>query len=407
MAAVRWRRNCACLVIIGLLGWAGNVDAASLNGSSKLEKMLTPLIGAADAVMVASPDGRILAAIHHNRLLVPASTLKLITALATLHCLGETYRFPTDFYGSPKGDLIVKGYGDPLLVSEQLDVIAHHLAGQVQRVRDLILDDSYFSHPIVVPGRNHSVEPYDAPNGALCVNFNTVFFERRDGRWMSAEPQTPLLPFTIAKIEASGLTAGRITLAADRKESLRYTGELLNYFLGRAGIARSGKITFGRVDPQKDTLIYRYYSGRQLTDVIAGLLEYSNNFIANQLLLAMGAREYRPPADLDKGVRALRRYYGSVLGLKSGFLAEGSGISRRNRISAQTMLFILKKFAPYHLLMRHQGHQFYKTGTLHDVHTRVGYLSANAGGLYRFVVMVNTPGKTADRIMQVIERECN
>jgi D-alanyl-D-alanine carboxypeptidase/D-alanyl-D-alanine-endopeptidase (penicillin-binding protein 4) len=406
MAAVGWRRYCACFVIVGLLGWAGNADAAALKGSRKLEKMLAPLIGTADAVMVTAPDGRILAAIHNHRLLVPASTLKLITALAALHYLGETYRFPTDFYTSQDGDLIVKGYGDPLLISEQLDVIARHLAGQVQRVDDLVLDDSYFSYPIVVPGRNHSVEPYDAPNGALCVNFNTVSFEHRNGRWMSAEPQTPLLPSTIAKIKASGLTAGRITLAADRNESLRYAGELLNYFLGQAGIATSGTITFGRVEPQKDTLLWRYYSNKQLTDVIAELLEYSNNFIANQLLLAMGAREYRPPADLARGVRALRRYYGSVLGLKNGFLAEGSGISRRNHVSAQIMMFILKKFAPYHRLMRHQGRQFYKTGTLNGIHTRVGYLSAHGGGLYRFVVMVNTPGKTTDRIMRVIEREC-
>lgn len=407
MAAAGWRGYCACFVIVGLLGWAGNAGAAAPNASRKLESMLRPLIGAADAVLVAAPDGRIVAAVHQSRLLVPASTLKLVTALAVLNYLGETYRFPTDFFTNPKGDLIVKGYGDPLLVSEQLDAIAHHLAGQVRRVKNLILDDSYFAHPIVVPGRSHTVQPYDAPNGALCVNFNTVFFERRDGRWMSAEPQTPLLPSTIAKIKASGLTAGRITLAADRNESLRYAGELLNYFFGQAGIATSGRITFGRVNPHKDALLWRYHSDKQLTDVIAELLEYSNNFIANQLLLAMGAKVYRPPADLDKGVRALRRYYGSVLGLKSGFLAEGSGISRRNRLSAQTMMFILEKFTPHHRLMRRQGRQFYKTGTLSDVHTRVGYLSTYGGGLYRFVVMVNTPGKTTDRIMQVIERECH
>lgn len=405
MVKVGLRRFWIGLLLAGLLGWAGTADAAGLKKDRALEEKLTPLTAAADAIMVSAPDGLVLAGIHTDRLLVPASTLKVITALAALHYLGETYRFATDFYASPDGDLIVKGYGDPLLVSEQLDRIARGLAGKVRRANDLILDDSYFSHPIAVPGRNHSTEPYDAPNGALCVNFNTVFFKRCNGAWVSAEPQTPLLPSAIAKIEASGLAAGRITLTGGRSETLRYAGDLMNYFFRRAGIDISGEIAFGRVDPQKDTLLWRRYSDNPLPDIIAELMAYSNNFIANQLLLAMGARAYGPPADMKKGVQALRSYYDTVLELKKGFLAEGSGISRRNRISARAMMQILEKFAPHRQLLRRQGRQYYKTGTLSGVHTRVGYLEASAGGFYRFAVMINTPGKTTDRIMRVIERE--
>jgi len=355
--------------------------------------------------MVACPDGHILASIAPDRLLVPASILKVVTALAALHYLGEDYRFITDFYKGRDNRLIVKGYGDPLLVSERVDHISRQLAGQIQQIGDLVLDDSYFSSSIAIPGRSRSHRPYDAPNGALCVNFNTVLFEQSNGGWKSAEPQTPLLPSAITKIRASGLKGGRIPLSADRVEILNYAGEMLQYFLGQAGIANQGTINFGQVDPQTDTLLWRHHSDQKLTEIITGLLDYSNNFIANQLLLVMGAHASGPPADLDKGIQAMRNYYESVLGLTTGHLEEGSGISRRNRMSARSMMVVLEQFAPHYHLMRRQNRQYYKTGTLKDVRTRAGYIEASGGGFYRFVVMINTPEKTTDRIMRVLESE--
>jgi D-alanyl-D-alanine carboxypeptidase/D-alanyl-D-alanine-endopeptidase (penicillin-binding protein 4) len=355
--------------------------------------------------MITAPDGRILAAVHADQLLVPASILKVLTALAALHHLGAEYRYPTDLFSNSEGDLLIKGYGDPLLVSEGVAAIAQQLASQVKEVRALVLDDTYFAFPIEIPGRNLSNEPYDAPNGALCVNFNTVFFKKENGRWVSAEPQTPLLPSVIPKIEASGLTSGRITLADDRAAGLRYCGELFGYFLSKAGITFKGPITVGKVDGEKDQLLARHLSAQELTAVIANLLAFSNNFIANQLLLTMGAHVQGPPATVDKGVHVLRRYYHESLSIETGQIVEASGLSRRNRVSARAMMRIMEKFAPYYQLMRHEGRQWYKTGTLKDVHTRVGYLEAASGDYYRFVVMLNTPGKTANRVMKIVEKE--
>jgi serine-type D-Ala-D-Ala carboxypeptidase/endopeptidase (penicillin-binding protein 4) len=400
-----WKGCCAGILLLVLTCGSGPAYGSSPKDKTLLDKQLAQLVGANDAVMVSAPDGRIVASIAPDRLLVPASILKVLTGLAALHYLGEEYRFATEFYRSQDGRLIIKGYGDPLLVSERVDRISRNLAEQIRQVGDLVLDDSYFADPITIHGRGRSVRPYDAPNGALSVNFNTVNFERRNGGWISAEPQTPLLPSAITKIKASGLTAGRIPLADDRAEILNYAGELLHYFLVEAGIEANGAITFGRVDPQKDTLLWRHQSDLKLTEVIAELLDYSNNFIANQLLLVMGAHVSGPPGDLEKGVQALRHYYEMELGLKTGFLEEGSGISRRNRMSARAMMVALERFAPHYRLMRRQGRQYYKTGTLKDIRTRAGYLEASEGGLYRFVVMLNTPNKTTDRIMQLLERE--
>ncbi len=384
------------------LGFAA-ATASPRQTSIELTNRLTSLLGPGDAAAVTTPDGHVVAAIHTDRLLIPASILKILTGLAAMHYLGEDYRFPTDFYLSPQNNLVIKGYGDPLLVSERIEEMALRLAEQIEGIGHLVLDDTYFSHPIVIPGRHTTAQPYDAPNGALCVNFNTVFFKKEKGQWTSAEPQTPLMPFAISKIKASGLKSGRITLAADRNEILKYSGELFAFFLKRAGISTGGEMTAGVADSEKDGLLWRYEAPSPMTDVVADLLEFSNNFIANQLMLAMGAKAYGPPATVDKGLRALRSYYADVLGIETGRIEEASGISRGNRISAGVMLQMLSQFEPYRGLMRREGRQWYKTGHLKGVRTRAGYIDRAEGGHYRFVVMINTAGRGTDRIMRIIE----
>jgi D-alanyl-D-alanine carboxypeptidase/D-alanyl-D-alanine-endopeptidase (penicillin-binding protein 4) len=379
----------------------GRAGAETLAG---LTAALKPQVGHGDAVMVVSPDGVPLVEINTRHLLIPASVLKVLTALAAFDTLGVEYRFPTDFYSDNRNNLIIKGFGDPLLISERLETICKTLAGTIQRVEGLLLDNTYFNRPIVIPGRGRSTEPYDAPNGALCVNFNTVAFRKQDGLWVSDEPQTPLLPAVIPKIVASGLTSGRITLAADSHEALQYTGELFRYFLEKNGVAVRGSIGKASADPDKHRHVWRYLSETGLRGIVAKLLEFSNNFIANQLLLSMGAHVYGPPATVEKGVRVLNAYYRNRLNIQGGTIVEASGISRRNRVSARDMMTVLERFAPHYKLMRHSDRQYYKTGHLKGIRSRMGYLSSVRGDPYRFVVMVNTPGKSTHGIMQAIER---
>jgi D-alanyl-D-alanine carboxypeptidase/D-alanyl-D-alanine-endopeptidase (penicillin-binding protein 4) len=390
------------LCMLALMG--RGLPAAGPDTSKAWQQKLAAMTAGQDAVMVAAPDGSPLVAVHPDLALIPASILKLVTTLAALEKLEPSYRFRTDFYVDPKNNLKIKGYGDPLLISEQLQVIADHLAARLHTIHDLILDDSYFEQPVRIPGRGTSTQPYDAPNGALCVNFNTVAFNRHNGSWASDEPQTPLLPSVIPHIAASGLTRGRITLAANSTEALQYSGELFRYFFRQAGMAVRGEIRRGRIDPQKDQLVWSYHSQADLRRVVADLLEYSNNFIANQIMLVMGADALGPPATMEKGLQVLRNYTHNVLKIKDGRIVEASGISRRNRITARAMQRVLQHFEPYHTLMRHEGRQFYKTGHLKGIRSRAGFLTSAQGGLYRFVVIINTPGKSTAGIMSVLEK---
>lgn len=391
------------LIIVSSLN--GGVSQAGEKGSSTaLNQKLAAMTGARDAVVVAAPDGHILAGVHADLELIPASILKLLTTLTALEKLGPDYRFRTDFYIDSRDNIKIKGYGDPLLISEELKVIADHLATGLHTIGDLILDDFYFEQPVQIPGRGTSTEPYDAPNGALCVNFNTVAFNRENGRWISDEPQTPLLPSVIPKIAASGLTRGRITLAADSTEALQYTGELFKFFFQQAGLKVTGTISRGHIDSRADSLVWPYRSRYDLRKVVSDLLEYSNNFMANQILLVMGAETLGPPGTVKKGLQVIEDYYRRELKIRSGRIVEASGISRNNRITARAMLEITRRYEPYHALMRQEGRQFYKTGHLKGIRTRAGFLTSADGGLYRFVIIINTPGKSTDAMMRIIER---
>jgi len=385
-----------------LLFWAlipGEAQSLDAKKSYRLQN----LIGSRDAVLVAGPQNRILFSKHANAMLVPASTLKIFTALVAIHYLGVDYRFPTDFFLDASANLKVKGYGDPLLISEALKEIAKSLGKRLEtakkKINDLVLDDAYFAHPILIPGVNASRRPHDAPNGALCVNFNTVCFKRLKGAYVSAEPDTPLLPSALKKIKQSGLNKGRIIFSHHGKENMRYAGELLLYFMKKEGITVNGRIRPGRVQKKTDRLILRYTSKYSLKPVISKLLEYSNNFMANQILIASGAKALGPPGTLDKGVAAALTYAKRVLDIENLSFVEGSGISRKNRISATVMNKILGQFVPYHLLMRRSGRVFYKTGTLYGINTRAGYIEGETGALYRFAVLINSPGKSIKQVM--------
>ena len=85
-------------------------------------------------------------------------------------------------------------------------------------------------------------------------------------------------------------------------------------------------------------------------------------------------------------------------------ITEGSGISRKNRITAKNLHKVLLKFKPHFRLFRQDGEDFFKTGTLKDVSTRVGFIGRDEAISYAYVILCNTPGKSATPIKTQIER---
>ncbi len=389
-----------CLVLMGVQP----VQAFDFNS-------LQNLVGPDDAVIVSDPDNRIRFSHNTNALLTPASTLKLLTALTAYHFLGEDYRFRTEFYLDAQSNLKIKGYGDPLLISEVIADMAASLYALLkdnhQMLSNVMVDPSYFDTAVVIPGVTDTPEPYDSPNGALCVNFNTVNFKTINKQLISAEPQTPLLPITLGHIKKTGLSQGRITLSHQKDEIVLYAGQLFKYFFEQAGFKIAGQVLPGNVDPT-DHLILRHHSPFTLEQVVEKMMTYSNNFMANQILLESGIAQSGPPGTLLKGVAAAREYARNELSIDGLQITEGSGISRKNRITAKNLHRILLKFKPHYRLLRKDGADFYKTGTLKNISTRVGFIGNNKANSYAYVILCNTPGKSAtpikNRLKKILSR---
>ncbi len=364
-------------------------------------------LAGAGAVAAAQPDGRMLFSHNPDKQLIPASTLKVVTAAAALDALGPGYRFTTDFRLSGQGDLYVFGRGDPYLVSEELEFIAGVLREKgLTRVNNIRLDNGFFPPGLVLDGTARTLNPYDAYNGALCVNFNTIFVNvDAKGGVTSAEPQTPLTSLA-REMALKNINRGevRINLAESPAMCLEYAGELIRAFLEAKGIEVTGRIELAADDSSLVPLFYRHESRRDLRWLIGQVFKYSNNFMANQIFLVMGAEKYGAPADPEKSRRVVKEFLASR-GVEAFHVEEGSGLSRRTLVTAGQMIRVLRVFAPYRDLMTEKGPAVFKTGTLSDVKSMAGFLTAGPGEPLPFVILLNNePGYAARaKILTLLE----
>lgn len=337
--------------------------------------------------------------------LVPASILKINTSLAALNILGPEYRFATEFFLADD-ILYIKGSGDPYLVSEEVGLIAKALRHNgLGVVKDIVLDDSACELGEMADGIGASLNPYDAGNGCLAVNFNTVNIEvTAKGAVVSAEEQTPTLP--LMRRLGSGLARGthRINITRENDFSLDYAGQLFAAKLAENGITVQGGIRSGKA-PQTDPPFYVHRSTRALPQVVEGLLLFSNNYIANQLFLACGQKRFGRPATWEKGRRAIADFYHKAMGIGDDEIriSEGSGLSRKNRVTARAMVKVLQAFKPYARLLPRHDDAWVKSGTLTGVYSYAGYLP-RGNGLASFVIILNQEKNRRDRILSVLQQ---
>ena len=257
-------------------------------------------------------------------------------------------------------------------------------------MNDIILDNSYFDSAIVIDGMEQSANPYDALNGALLANFNTINIRKlKNGRIVSAEPQTPLTK--IAESLAKKLRPGahRINLGNNPEKAKRYVGELLAEFLKKKGVYISGVVRPART-PSSAELIYRHESSKDLEEILGGMLDFSTNFTANQLFLALGAQQVGPPATVEKGIEVLTHFLKNNVGWNDFQVREGSGLSKLTRVTPRQMVKLLRYFESNRNLLPLKDKVFLaKTGTLNGANTYAGYFPLPNGHSARFAILVN------------------
>jgi D-alanyl-D-alanine carboxypeptidase/D-alanyl-D-alanine-endopeptidase (penicillin-binding protein 4) len=180
----------------------------------------------------------------------------------------------------------------------------------------------------------------------------------------------------------------RINLAGSPEQCLRYAGELLAAFLREEGIDVTGEVRRSEEDPEAVPPFYVHRSAWTLGELLEKMFRFSNNFMANQIFLAMGASRFGPPATPEKARRAVGRFLASA-GVGGLHVEEGSGLSRRTRITARQMIRVLERFRPHRRLLECRQGACTKTGTLHDVKSLAGYLGPDGGNPVSFVILLN------------------
>ena len=376
--------------------------AHALAGAKEKVAALAP----SGLVLVVDEKGNELVARNADRPFVPASVTKIVTAWLAMEVLGGDYRFQTRFYLDKNRVLYVRGGGDPFLISEELAVLAPRLVAAIGKapLTGIVLDASYYPSNLRIPGIEHTNESYDALNSALAVNFNTIYAVRGGNKVRSAEEQTPITPLAISQFRARGPNGrGRISLAQEPAMSLKYAGELTAAFIERAGGSVKGKISTGTV-PASLAPIYVHRQSRTLLEILHELLVGSNNYIANQVFLEIGAHRLGGPVSLDKSLKVVNEILAAHDLAGAIHLEEGSGISRGNRFTARGLAKVLHLFAPHADLLRSGKGASYKTGTLDGVRTLAGYANTASHGQVRFVISLKSNnGAMRFRLLRAIE----
>ncbi len=399
-------------------------------------------------IEIKSLDGKIVYKKDENKNFYYASGTKLLTTLVALDTLGPQYRFRTEFLTDGvidnyilEGNLIVKGYGDPYLVTEALSIAAREISHLgIKTIKgNIYVDNSNF---LAVPSRYNdgTFRAYNAPIAATSVNFNSVSIHLHSLPWhrcplVFIEPDIGLVSYRYKNCTGSIklITTNGLSYIIEGRPSHSkavfyryyplpkdYVASLVKYLLEKNGVFVAGQ----NVGTTKELKLLYTHKSRPLWELIALMDKYSNNFMADMIYMVVGAERFKWPAEPGKS----KRVYGSFI-KKLGFedsgwyLENGSGLGK-DRFSPSLMVAILEYGIQHFgifpeflsalsiagrdgtLKDRFKGSLLgkirAKTGTLKDVVSLSGFFNID-GNTYTFSIVVNgfKKGNNDDMIKEV------
>jgi D-alanyl-D-alanine carboxypeptidase/D-alanyl-D-alanine-endopeptidase (penicillin-binding protein 4) len=359
---------------------------------------------------VEHSSGEVLLSIFPDIPRVPASVLKLVTASFVLKTLGPDEHLETTFaYDESSHTLVVVGGGDPYLLSDELRTIADSL--KVRGITDidrLTADCGAFKTPIVVDGQGNSSNPYDAGISALAVNFNTVAVHIRPGGIIGqGEPETPLTPTAISVAKQFGYQGiHRLPMPDGEHSGPLYALELLSAVLRENGIHVGEFMELAGYDGSVP-VVYVHRNQRSITEMVELMLEYSNNFAANMLLLVAARRTAGKPVDLEDAAVLLTDFARHEIDAAQTIALEGSGLSRKNRMSPRDVvktLGYLSENGWRDFLPAYNGARA-KSGTLTGISCLGGYLPTQKGGDVRFALLLEGEHELRDDVLSVLKAD--
>jgi serine-type D-Ala-D-Ala carboxypeptidase/endopeptidase (penicillin-binding protein 4) len=398
-----------------------------------------------------------------GRLMMPASNMKIVTLAAAAEVLGWDYRFTTTLETSApiesgvlNGDVYVRGGGDPSINARDgraaavLDEWASALrAAGIQEINGRIVgDDQAFDDEGIGQGWawDYLQFGYAAPVGALQFNENLASLAVRPGAQAGDPAEVTLSPGAGLRLmnRVATVPSGSPNELAYRRRIdepiLEVTGSVttdskpLNrtvavvnptlYFaqsLKDALIERGIRVSGPAVDlddiaaelmasPERRVLVAT--QSPTLREIAVVLMKVSQNLYAETLVKAMGSAR-GGLGTFDGGLAAVRATLASWnLPQDSFVLADGSGLSRNNYVTAQALTSILERTFkterdrdPFYASLpiagkdgtvstrmrrtRAEGNAVAKTGSIANVRSLSGYVHTRDGETLVFSILAN------------------
>ena len=387
----------------------------------------------------------------------PASVMKLVTTFAALELLGRDYRWKTEAYlGGPldggvlRGDLIIKGYGDPKITIEQWQSFMAALrANGLERVAgDLALDRTWFKPAKHDPAEfdKEPLKPYNVGPDALLVSFKSVrfvFAPNAAGDAVDVRAEPPLAEIALgappgvgsgecadwrgavgARFVNRGATASATfagTFSPSCGERDWYIalldhphfvyGMFTTYFRDAGGLFNGG---LRDVHAPSGVLPFATLESPPLYDIVRDVNKLSNNVMARQIFLTLATTRHPPPATPALAADVVQRFLRERKIAMPGLVMEnGSGLSRNERVTAGGLAQLLaaanrggarEEFASSLAVAatdgtvqnRFQngtvaGQALLKTGTLDGVKALAGYVIDAQGRRWIVVAIINHP----------------
>jgi serine-type D-Ala-D-Ala carboxypeptidase/endopeptidase (penicillin-binding protein 4) len=291
---------------------AGSADAFQQRLASALRAPhVSP--GQTGAVVLDLRTGQTVFAQNASLALRPASNQKLATTYAALTALGPSFRIETDVLGDGqqsgatwRGDLVLKGYGDPALSGAKLSSLARQLAADgIRHVTGRVIgDESWFDTRRTGAGWKAQFYLHESPAlSALIVNRGWT------GRFETARPALMAAQLLLLDLRHAGVTvSGSATV----------------------GVASAEAVELANVESPPLSALLRHM------DV------YSDNFYAEMLLKEIGAVQ-GSGGSAAAGLAVTRRLLGNAgVPLASVRMVDGSGLSLIDRWTSRALASLLQ-----------------------------------------------------------------
>ncbi len=436
-------------------GTAGATGATGAVGQARTVAPAAPKIASAKALIgeaklggrvgfavADAKTGLLLESGEAQRGQPPASVTKAITALYALDVLGAGHRFYTELQalgpvsnGVLKGDLVLKGGGDPTLSTDRLAGMAASLkqAG-IREVRGkFIVDGTALPSLDRIDKDQPDHVGYNPAISGICLNYNRVHFEwkRAGGKWVTnmdarSQKYQPAVSFAKMRIvdreqpvytyqSKAGRDQWTVASRALGKGGSRwlpvrqpelYAGEVFQTFARAQGIQLSapklGKGRAGHVLVRQQSV--------ELRKICQGFLKYSNNLTAEMVGLAATRARKGRVSSLKGSAGEMSRWASAKLGMKQSKLVDHSGLGDASNVTARDMALALVKARPViapilkPIALRHENGKVNKshpmsvhakTGTLNFVSALAGYAKGADGTVLSFAIFAADTGKRA------------